>query len=96
MSEHSRRWDAVRSALQVLLREDLAFLDRQLIERIDAEEMRGDDRLKHEMHEEFAWLVSSRLSGVEVVHEMQARAVAERTDAFDRAAVCEADLAVLP
>src|SRR5262245_22277665 len=42
------------AAHQILLRQHLAFLDRRLIERIDAEEMRRDDRLQHEVHEQLA------------------------------------------
>src|SRR5262249_41669742 len=47
---------AARSAAarQIFLRQRLAFLDRRLIERLDAEELRGDDRLQHEMHEQLA------------------------------------------
>src|SRR5215468_3203211 len=41
-------------ARQILLRQHLAFLDRRLIEGIDAEEVRRDDRLQHEMHEQLA------------------------------------------
>src|SRR5262249_18905797 len=39
---------------QIALRQHLAFLDRRLVERVDVEEARGDDRLQHEMHQQFA------------------------------------------
>src|SRR5215813_13887008 len=42
------------AAGQVALRQHLAFLDRRLVERVDAEKARGDDRLQHEMHEQLA------------------------------------------
>src|SRR5262245_65583017 len=35
---------------QILLRQYLTFFHRRLVERIDAEQMRGNDRLQHEMH----------------------------------------------
>src|ERR1700681_2091633 len=45
----SRSWRG-----QVALRQHLAFLDRRLVERIDAEQARRDDGLQHEVHEHFA------------------------------------------
>src|SRR5262249_2756118 len=39
---------------QISLRQHLALLDRRLIERIDAHEPGGDDRLQHEVHEQGA------------------------------------------
>src|SRR5262245_55018043 len=39
---------------QICLRQHLAFLDGRLVERIDAEQVCRDDRLQHEMHEQFA------------------------------------------
>src|SRR5476649_532536 len=39
---------------EIALRQHLAFFHRRLVERIDAEEMRGDDCLQHEMHEQLA------------------------------------------
>ena len=43
-----------RTAGQIALRQHLALLDRRLVEGVDAEKLRGDDRLQHEMHEQFA------------------------------------------
>src|SRR5690606_39966978 len=37
---------------QVLARQDLALLDRRLVERVDAEREPGHNGLQHEMHEE--------------------------------------------
>src|SRR4051812_17521766 len=47
---------------KILPRDDLAFLDRGLVEGIHAKEIGGDDRLEHEMHEQPAErpLVESR------------------------------------
>src|SRR5262245_771043 len=42
------------SGCQIFLRQYLAFFHRRLVERIDAEQMRGDDRLQHEMHHQLA------------------------------------------
>src|SRR3954469_9958597 len=39
---------------QIPLRQDLALLDRRLVERIDAERVAGQDGLEHEMHHELA------------------------------------------
>src|SRR5215210_5836407 len=39
---------------EVPLRQDLALLDRRLVERIDAERVAGQDGLEHEMHHELA------------------------------------------
>src|SRR5690242_15442607 len=39
---------------EIFLRENFALLDRRLIERIDPQKMRGDDRLQHEMHHQRA------------------------------------------
>ena len=39
---------------QVLLRQHLALFDRRLVEGVDAEQVRGDDRLQHEVHQQFA------------------------------------------
>src|SRR5262245_17296979 len=39
---------------QILLRQYLTFFHRRLVERIDAEQMRRDDRLQHEMHHQLA------------------------------------------
>src|SRR4051812_14092622 len=38
---------------QIPLREHLAFFDGGLVERIDAEQMRGNDRFQHEVHQQF-------------------------------------------
>src|SRR5690606_12752976 len=40
--------------LQPLARQNLAQLDGRLVERIDAEQTAGEDRLQHEMHEQGA------------------------------------------
>src|SRR5215470_19420092 len=37
---------------EILLGQHLALFDRRLVERIEAEEARGHDRLQHELHEE--------------------------------------------
>src|SRR4029078_9139717 len=42
------------SGCQILLRQNLTFFPRRLVERINAEQMRGDDRLQHEMHHQLA------------------------------------------
>src|SRR5512144_847502 len=42
------------SGCQILLRQYLTFFHRRLVERVDAEQMRGDDRLQHEMHHQLA------------------------------------------
>src|SRR5262249_36837134 len=50
-----RRWRIAPGSAaggQILLRQHLPLLDRRLIERVDAEEMRGDDRLQHELHQQ--------------------------------------------
>src|SRR6202035_3019009 len=54
-----RRQCVSRPTREVLLRQHLALLNGRLIERIDADELRGDDRLQHEMHHQLAesWLV---------------------------------------
>src|SRR6185312_90191 len=39
---------------EIFLREDFALFDRRLVERIDPQKMRGDDRLQHEMHHQRA------------------------------------------
>src|SRR5437588_85651 len=39
---------------KITLGQNLALLDRRLIERIDAEQAGRDDGLQHEMHEQFA------------------------------------------
>src|SRR6185295_10588339 len=39
---------------QIFFREYLAFFYRRLVKRVDAQKMRGDDRLQHEMHHQFA------------------------------------------
>src|SRR5829696_4303031 len=39
---------------QIPLRQDLALLDRRLVERIDAKRVAGQDGLGHEMHHELA------------------------------------------
>src|SRR5215218_2150765 len=39
---------------EIPLRQDLALLDRRLIEGIDAERVAGQDGLEHEMHHELA------------------------------------------
>ena len=39
---------------QILLRQHLALFHRRLVEGIDAEKMRGDDGLQHEMHQQLA------------------------------------------
>src|ERR1700676_1598813 len=45
----SRSWRG-----KITLPQPLAFLDRRLVERIDAEQARRDDGLQHEVHEHFA------------------------------------------
>src|SRR5215203_2702962 len=48
---------AARSSLrlrEIALCQDLALLDRRLVERIDAERVAGQDGLEHEMHQELA------------------------------------------
>src|SRR5450432_1664560 len=42
------------AARQIILRQHFAFFDRRLIEGVEAEQMRGDDRLQHEMHQQLA------------------------------------------
>src|SRR5471030_2925151 len=42
------------AARQILLRQHLAFFHRRLIEGVEPEQMRGDDGLQHEMHQQFA------------------------------------------
>src|SRR6185312_4810575 len=42
------------SGCQIFLRQYLAFFHRRLVERIDAEQMRSNDRLQHEMHHQLA------------------------------------------
>src|SRR5262245_46263466 len=48
------RGTVLTAAGEILLRQYLAFLDCRLIERIDTEEVGRDDRLQHEVHEQFA------------------------------------------
>src|SRR3954470_14846093 len=50
-------WSMISTVRQILLRQHLAFFHRRLIERIDAKQMRGDDRLQHEVHQEFAQML---------------------------------------
>ena len=45
----------------ILLRQHLALFHRRLVEGVDAEQVRGDDGLQHEMHQQFAELSSSSL-----------------------------------
>src|SRR5712691_12936433 len=42
------------AADEIPLRQHLALLHCRLVEGIDAEKVRGDDRLQHEMHEKLA------------------------------------------
>src|SRR5205085_11868725 len=39
---------------EIALSQNLALLDRRLVERIDPEQAGGNDGLQHEMHEQFA------------------------------------------
>src|SRR6185437_11213245 len=39
---------------EILFRKHFAFFDRRLVESINSEKMRGDNRLQHEMHHKFA------------------------------------------
>src|SRR6185295_5944331 len=58
---------------QIPLRQHLAFFHRRLAERFDTEQMRRDDRLQHEMHQQFA---EARLVEPVDVHRAHRAAVA--------------------
>src|SRR5882672_2173307 len=66
------------AAGEILLRQHLAFFDRRLVERIDAEEVRRDDRLQHEMHEQLAEARLVERLDVNVAH--RAAVLDERLD----------------
>src|SRR5262249_30225737 len=55
LKSRRRSWPDVDSPLrQILLRQHLAFFHRRLTESINAQEMRRDDGLEHEMHQQRA------------------------------------------
>src|SRR5690242_12117040 len=53
---------------EILLRKHLAFFHRRLIERIDAEQVRGNDRFQHEMHHQLAETFFTELVDMDRAH----------------------------
>src|SRR5471030_2243103 len=56
------------AARQVFLRQHFAFFHCRLIEGVEAEEVRGDDGLQHEMHQQFAQRRLVELGQVKSAH----------------------------
>src|ERR1700742_3315358 len=54
--------------LQILLRQHLALFHRRLVEGVDAQKLSGDDRLQHEMHQQFAERLFVELRNMDRAH----------------------------